>query len=54
MSLTELYCNIPFQFIFKTHSLHSGDGFDNRGFAVRYMADCANVDGGLARDYLRR
>lgn len=52
--IAELDCDVSDELILKPDSLHAGDGLDNRGFAVSDMANCADVDGRLPRDNLRR
>lgn len=51
--LTQLDGNVALQFVLEANGLHPGDGLHDGGLSVGYMADRANVDGGLARNYLR-
>lgn len=50
--LTQFDSNVPFQLILETNGVYTGDGFYNSRFAVRYMTNCTNVNGRLARYHL--
>lgn len=54
ISLTQLDGDVSFEFILESNRMHTRDGLDHCRLAVRYMSNCANIDGGLTRNHLRR
>lgn len=51
---TQLDGNVALELVLETNGVDAGDGLDHRRFAVRDMADRADVDGRLAGNHLRR
>jgi hypothetical protein len=52
IGVSEFDGDVADHFVFEADGLNAGDGFDDGGFAVGYVADGAYVDGGLAGDLL--
>ena len=50
VGVAEFDGDVADHFVFEADGLDSGDGFDDGGFAVGYVADGSYIDGGLARD----
>ena len=48
VGIAQLNGDVSLQLVLETHSLHSGDGLDDCGLAVRDVSNRSNIDGGLA------
>lgn len=53
VTFTQFNCNVAFEFIFETNGVNTRNCFHDSRFSVSYMTNCANINGGLTRNYLR-
>jgi len=54
VGVPEVDCDVSDLFVLEFDSMDAGDGFDYSGFTMCDMSNCADVDGGLSADDVRR